>query len=136
MQKKRPRDTGIGGGLAFGAWRGREPAAAGWSFVVCSEEAKFGPDAEVCNDITKNAWGAGISLLFAGLAMAQTCIFQGKVIGDDGNPLKGAVIEINRTDITAHYSCKTDKRGEFFYGGLQIGNYDVIVKVDGLVKDR
>jgi tetratricopeptide (TPR) repeat protein len=81
------------------------------------------------------AWGAGISLLFAGLAMAQTCIFQGKVIGDDGNPLKGAVIEINRTDITAHYSCKTDKRGEFFYGGLQIGNYDVLVKVDGVVKD-
>jgi tetratricopeptide (TPR) repeat protein len=81
------------------------------------------------------AWGAGIWLLFAGFAMAQTCIFQGKVIGEDGSPLKGAVIEITRTDIVGHYSCKTDKRGEYFYGGLQIGTYDIVVKVDGVVKD-
>ncbi len=85
--------------------------------------------------LRRMAWGAGIWLLFAGLAMAQTCIFQGKVIGEDGNPLKGAVVEITRTDIIGHYSCKTDKRGEYFYGGLQIGTYDLVVKVDGVAKD-
>jgi len=85
--------------------------------------------------LRRMAWGAGIWLLFAGFAMAQTCIFQGKVIGEDGSPLKGAVIEITRTDIVGHYSCKTDKRGEYFYGGLQIGTYDIVVKVDGVVKD-
>jgi tetratricopeptide (TPR) repeat protein len=82
------------------------------------------------------AWGAGISLLFAGLAMAQTTIIQGKVTGEDGGPLKGATIRINRTDITAHYSCKTDKRGEYFYGGLQIGYYNVSVEVDGKERDH
>jgi tetratricopeptide (TPR) repeat protein len=82
------------------------------------------------------AWGAGISLLLAGLSMAQTCIIQGKVTGEDGTPLKGAVIKINRTDIISHYSCKTDKRGEYFYGGLQIGYYNVSVEVDGQARDH
>jgi predicted Zn-dependent protease len=71
----------------------------------------------------------------AGTVVAQTTIIQGKVIGEDGAPLKGAVIQITRTDIPAHYSCETNESGEYFYGGLQIGNYDVVVKVDGVVKD-
>lgn len=86
--------------------------------------------------LRRMAWGAGISLLMAGLAMAQTTIIQGKVTGEDGGPLKGAVIKINRTDITAHYTCKTDKRGEYYYGGLQIGVYNVSVEVDGRERDH
>jgi tetratricopeptide (TPR) repeat protein len=56
---------------------------------------------------------------------------QGDVKGEDGQPLKGAVIKIVREDIKANYSVKTDKKGHYYYGGLQSGTYRVSVDVEG-----
>jgi tetratricopeptide (TPR) repeat protein len=81
------------------------------------------------------AWLACAVVAFAGLSLAQTTAIQGKVLGDDGAPYKGAVIKIDRLDIIAHYHVKTDKRGEWYYGGLQLGDYNVCVEVDGKQRD-
>jgi tetratricopeptide (TPR) repeat protein len=72
-----------------------------------------------------------LTILFSVACIAQTTTaVQGDVKGDDGQPLKGAVVKIIRTDIKANYSVKTDKKGHYYYGGLQPGTYRVSVEVD------
>jgi protocatechuate 3,4-dioxygenase beta subunit len=44
---------------------------------------------------------------------AQTAALEGTVIGEDGKPVQGAVIKLNRTDIKQNFQTKTDKKGHF-----------------------
>ena len=81
------------------------------------------------------AWAAGISFLFAGISIAQTTSISGEVIGEDGKPLKDAVIKITRTDIKGNYTVKTKKKGDYYYGGLPMGTYTVAVEVNGVQMD-
>ena len=75
---------------------------------------------------------ATAGLLFFGFtSLAQITAIEGDVKGDDGKPLVGAVVKIDRYDITAHYKTKTDKKGHYFYNGLPLGNYNVTLEVDG-----
>ena len=74
------------------------------------------------------------SFLFAGLSMAQTSSLEGDVRGEDGSPLKGALVKIERTDIKGSYKVKTDKKGHYFHTGLPLGTYNLTVEVEG--KDR
>lgn len=76
-----------------------------------------------------------LTILFSAACFAQTTTaVEGVVKGQDGQPLKDAVIKINRTDIKANYKTKTDKKGHYYYGGLQSGTYDISVEVDGKVR--
>ncbi len=78
-------------------------------------------------------------LLLAALpAFAQMTVMEGVVKGVDGNPVKGAVIQIDRLDIkTKHpYTVKTDKSGHFLYSGLPLGKFHVWVEVDGKKMDE
>jgi len=68
-------------------------------------------------------------------ALAQTAVMEGNVKGEDGKPVQGAVIKINRTDIKGNYQVKTDKKGHFLYAGLPLGMYDVSVEIGGAAKD-
>ena len=70
-------------------------------------------------------------LLCAVSSFAQTSALAGDVKGEDGGPLKGALIKIDRTDIKGHYQVKTDKKGHYFYGGLPLGTYKITLEVDG-----
>lgn len=74
---------------------------------------------------------ATFTLLLAGAAMAQTSSLEGDVRGEDGQPLKGALIKIERTDIKGSYKVKTDKKGHYFHAGLPLGTYKIILEVDG-----
>jgi Tfp pilus assembly protein PilF len=74
-------------------------------------------------------------LIFAGLAFGQTGSLTGKVIGDDGAPLKDAMVKIERKDIKGNYQVKSNKKGEYFHAGLPLGTYRVSVEVDGRVMD-
>ena len=80
---------------------------------------------------------SGLALLFLSLpAFSQMSTIEGVVKDPDGKPLPNAVITIDRTDIKAHYSLKTDKKGHYGHYGLPYGGtYDVSVTVDGQVKD-
>jgi tetratricopeptide (TPR) repeat protein len=75
------------------------------------------------------------ALLFAGLSFGQTSSIAGKVIGEDGQPLRGALIKIERQDIKGNYKVKTNKKGEYFHAGLPLGTYNVSVEVDGQNRD-
>ena len=75
-------------------------------------------------------------LVFGFSSLAQITAIEGDVKGEDGKMLVGAVIKLDRTDITAHYKTKTDKKGHYFYNGLPLGNYIVTVEVDGKDVDK
>ncbi|MGA2185655.1 MAG: tetratricopeptide repeat protein [Bryobacteraceae bacterium] len=68
-------------------------------------------------------------------AWAQTGGIEGKVIGEDGSPLKGAIIKFQREDIRGNYKVATDKRGHYVYTGLPLGQYRISVEVDGKERD-
>lgn len=74
-------------------------------------------------------------LLFAAAAWAQTGNLEGDVKDEDGKPLKGALITIDRTDIKGHYQVKTDKKGHYFHAGIPLGTYTISLEVDGKVVD-
>jgi tetratricopeptide (TPR) repeat protein len=77
-----------------------------------------------------------VSLLFSSLCFAQTAAIQGDVTGEDGKPLVGAMVKIERTDIKQNYNVKTDKKGHYFYGGLGVpATFNVTIEVGGKVVD-
>lgn len=73
-----------------------------------------------------------LGILFCAIAgFAQTSSLEGDVKGEDGSPMKGALIKIERLDIKGHYQVKTDKKGHYYYGGLPLGTYKITLEVDG-----
>jgi len=78
----------------------------------------------------------GFFLLAACSAFAQTTTLQGDVKDPSGQPMKGAVIVLDRTDIKGHYQVKSDKHGHWLYTGLPSGTYDISCNVDGKVMDK
>ncbi len=77
----------------------------------------------------------GCGALFAALCSAQTGAIEGDVIGEDGQPLQGALIRIERVDIKGNYRVKTNKKGHYFHAGLPLGTYNVHVEIDGQIRD-
>jgi tetratricopeptide (TPR) repeat protein len=94
--------------------------------------------------LRKLTWLSLATLLAAGLSLAQTGAIEGDVKGPDGKPMPkgdckknvGVCVKIERTDIKGNYKTATDKKGHFFHAGLPLGMYNVILEVDGQVKDR
>jgi superkiller protein 3 len=72
-------------------------------------------------------------LLFSGMSFAQVGSIAGTVIGEDGQPLKDALVHIERQDVRGNYKVKTKKKGDYFHAGLPIGTYKVSVEIDGKV---
>jgi tetratricopeptide (TPR) repeat protein len=81
--------------------------------------------------LRKVAGLASFTLLLAGAALAQTSSLEGDVKGEDGEPIKGALVKIERTDIKGNYKVKTDKKGHYFHAGLPLGTYKIILEVEG-----
>lgn len=76
------------------------------------------------------------TVLFGSLAaQAQTSSLEGTIKGFDGQPLKDAIVLIERTDIKGNYKTKSDKKGRYFHAGLPLGTYNLSVQVDGKIVD-
>ena len=76
------------------------------------------------------------ALACASWAYGQTGAIRGRVIGEDGQPLQGALIKIERQQVRGNYKVKTRKKGDFFHAGLPLGFYNVSCEVDGQIVDR
>src|SRR5713226_3572366 len=74
---------------------------------------------------------AGLLLFFSAASLAQTSAIEGDVKDENGNPLQGALVKIDRKDIKGHYQVKTNKKGHYFHAGLPLGQYKVSLEVDG-----
>lgn len=77
------------------------------------------------------ALSAAALLIFACSAFAQVSSLEGDVKDENGQPLKGALVKIDRLDIKGHYQVKTDKKGHYFHTGLPLGTYKITLEVDG-----
>ena len=73
--------------------------------------------------------------LLASAASAQVGSLRGNVVGADGEGVRGALIQIERTDIKGNYEVKTKKKGQWFHAGLPLGTYNVSLVVDGKTVD-
>ncbi len=60
------------------------------------------------------------ALLLSLPAAAQTSSLAGVVKGEDGKPLKDAIILIERKDIKGNYKTKSNKKGEYIHAGLPL----------------
>ena len=78
---------------------------------------------------------SSLLLVVAGGAWAQTTTIEGDVKDANGQPLKGALIVLDRTDIKGHYQVKSDKKGHWLYTGLPFGTFDISCQVDGQTMD-
>ncbi|HZF41429.1 MAG TPA: carboxypeptidase regulatory-like domain-containing protein [Blastocatellia bacterium] len=70
-------------------------------------------------------------------AAAQTGRLEGDVVkADTKEPIVGAEVQIERTDIKGSYPVKTDKKGHFLHAGVPyVGTYTVIVSAPGCQPD-
>jgi len=73
--------------------------------------------------------GCALIALASLTAMAQTGRIEGDVVkADTKEPVAGAEVQIERTDIKGSYPVKTDKRGHFLHAGVPyVGTYTLIV---------
>lgn len=69
------------------------------------------------------------------VSFAQVGSIAGKVLGEDGQPLKDAMIRIERQDVRGNYKVKTKKKGDYFHAGLPLGQYKVSLEIDGTIMD-
>ncbi len=87
----------------------------------------------------RNLAAMATSLILAMLltlpAMAQNRILKGKVTNDKDQPIQGAEIKIQGTDVKREYTVKTDKKGEYFYMGIPYGVYRIICRAQGYQPD-
>ncbi|HWF48229.1 MAG TPA: tetratricopeptide repeat protein [Bryobacteraceae bacterium] len=75
-------------------------------------------------------------LLVASSVWAQVTTLEGDVKDENGKPVPGAQIVLNRTDIKGNYKVKSNKKGHWFYTGLPFGTYDISCEVNGAVVDK
>ncbi len=88
-------------------------------------------------ELRRSVISAGVVLVAACSAWAQTATLQGDVKDQNGQPVKGAEIQLVRTDIKGHYKVKTDKKGHWLYTGLPgASTFDIACVVDGKVVDK
>jgi tetratricopeptide (TPR) repeat protein len=62
---------------------------------------------------------------FSVSAFAQTGGLTGKCTGEDGNPLAGYTIQVDKQEMKWSSHTKTNKKGEYVYIGLATGTYKV-----------
>ena len=79
------------------------------------------------------ALAVGCSMALSPFLAAQTGALEGTVTGEDGQPVKGALIRIERLDVKGNYKVKTKKKGTYFHAGLPMGQYKVMCEMDGKV---
>jgi len=70
-------------------------------------------------------------------AAAQTGRLEGDVVkADTKEPIVGAEVQIERTDIKGSYPVKTDKKGHFLHAGVPyVGTFTIIVSASGCMPD-
>ena len=75
--------------------------------------------------------GFALTILLTTAALAQTGQIAGTVKDENGQPLKDALIKIERKDIKGNYKVKTKKKGDSLHAGLPLGTYKVVLEVNG-----
>ncbi len=79
---------------------------------------------------------AVVLVLSSTLSYGQMGRLGGKVLGEDGQPLKDAVIVAERQGMPGQQKVKSNKRGEYLFGFLPMGVYNVTLLVNGTERGK
>src|SRR5262245_13260519 len=81
--------------------------------------------------------GSALIALASLTATAQTGRLEGDIVkADTKEPIVGAEVQIERTDLKGSYPVKTDKKGHFLHAGVPyVGTYIIMVSAPGCQPD-
>ena len=77
-----------------------------------------------------------LSMLFALPALSQTATVKGTCKDPQGNPIAGAEVTWHNNDNGRTFKLKTNKKGEYFSLGIDVGTYTVALTKDGKELDK
>ncbi len=77
------------------------------------------------------AWIVAALLLASGVSYGQRARLEGKVIGEDGQPVQGAIVKVKRQAMSGGAKVKTNKRGGYVFPFLAVGVYNVTLEING-----
>ncbi|MGH9517284.1 MAG: carboxypeptidase regulatory-like domain-containing protein [Terriglobales bacterium] len=77
-----------------------------------------------------------LSMLFALPAFSQTATVKGTCKDAQGNPIVGAEVTWHNNDNGRTFKLKTNKKGEYFSLGIDVGTYTVTLSKDGKELDK
>ena len=77
-----------------------------------------------------------LSTLFALPALSQTATVKGTCKDPQGNPIAGAEVTWHNNDNGRTFKLKTNKKGEYFSLGIDVGTYTVTLTKDGKELDK
>lgn len=76
------------------------------------------------------------SMVFALPALSQTATVKGTCKDAQGNPIAGAQVTWHNNDNGRTFNLKTNKKGEYFSLGIDVGTYTVTLSKDGKELDK
>jgi tetratricopeptide (TPR) repeat protein len=76
------------------------------------------------------------SMIFALPALSQTATVKGTCKDAQGNPIAGAQVTWHNNDNGRTFNLKTNKKGEYFSLGIDVGTYTVTLSKDGKELDK
>lgn len=77
-----------------------------------------------------------LSMVFALPAFSQTATVKGTCKDAQGNPIAGAQVTWHNNDNGRTFNLKTNKKGEYFSLGIDVGTYTVTLSKDGKELDK
>lgn len=77
-----------------------------------------------------------LSVIFAVPAFSQTATVKGVCKDAQGNPITGAQVTWKNNDNGRTFNLKTNKKGEYFSLGIDVGTYTVTLNKDGKELDK
>lgn len=77
-----------------------------------------------------------LSMLFALPALSQTATVKGTCKDAQGNPIPDAQVNWHNNDTGRTFNLKTNKKGEYFSLGVDVGTYTVTLSKDGKQLDK
>ncbi len=81
--------------------------------------------------IFRIVFAAAAPLVLTAAAFAQTGAVRGRVTDENGQPVKDAMVYLERQGVRGNYKVKTKKKGDYFHAGLPLGQYIVRLEIDG-----
>jgi tetratricopeptide (TPR) repeat protein len=86
----------------------------------------------ILKSVISVALTAGLLMVFSIPANAQNRAIRGKITDENNQPVEGATVRIEGTDIVRNFNLKTNRRGEYMQLlGTQPGTYRVVVRKEG-----
>ena len=83
----------------------------------------------------KAALGVTLYWLLAGGLHAEDCWMKGKITGEDGSPVRGALVKITRTDSRRKFEHRTHEDGTYNVWHVPPGTYRISVIIKGKERD-